>query len=54
MKWGWGLLWNSSFGIIISHTTFYRHKDFSLEYNSGSVHSVYSDNMVAIFVPVSY
>ena len=54
MEWGWGLLWNNSFGIIISHTTFYRLKDFILEYISSSVHSVYSDNIVAIFGPVSY
>jgi len=23
---GWGLVWNSSSGIMISHTTFYRYK----------------------------
>jgi len=29
MEGGWGLLWNSSFGSMISHTTFYRNKALS-------------------------
>ena len=28
MEGGWDLVWNSSFGSMISHTTFYRNKDW--------------------------
>ena len=30
MEGGFGLVWNSSFGSVISHTTFYRNKDLFL------------------------
>ena len=43
---GMGLVWNSSFGSKISHSTFYRNKDLvSLWHKSTSVYTSLSDNM---------
>ena len=43
MEGEWGLVWNSSYRSMISHTTFYRNKD--LFYNSSSVYTALPDNM---------
>jgi len=57
MEGGWGLVWNSSFGSMISHTTFYRNKKiFNLVFNITPVLYVlpFLTICMSIFGPVSY
>jgi len=48
MEWRWGLVRNTSFGSMISHSTFYSNRDFSLQHNCSSLCTALSDNVSGI------